>query len=46
MMKDDKIKDAYEKPVVEIIEFTIEESIAQSGNFGSATICNNDIYGE
>jgi hypothetical protein len=44
MRKDDKTKETYEKPTVEIVEFLIEESIAQSGNFGSATICNEDIY--
>jgi hypothetical protein len=44
MMKDDKTKEIYEKPTVEIVEFTLEESIAVSGNFGPTTFCNDDTY--
>lgn len=33
----------YEKPIVEIIEFTIEENIALSGNFGSGAICTEGL---
>jgi len=45
MIKNDKIKDTYESPTIEIVEFTIEESIAVSGNFTPGTVCNEDVNG-
>ncbi len=37
-------KDSYEKPEIEIIEFTLEDSIALSGDFGSGTICSEELF--
>lgn len=37
-------KRIYEEPVIEIIEFTLIDSIATSGDFGSATLCGEQIY--
>jgi len=34
----------YEAPVIEIIEFALIDSIATSGDFGSATLCGEEIY--
>jgi hypothetical protein len=34
----------YETPTIEIVEFALEESIASSGDFGSATLCGEEIY--
>jgi len=38
-------KEIYEIPEIEIIEFTLEESIALSGDFGSGTICSEELFG-
>lgn len=44
-MKEETIrKDSYEKPTIEIIEFTLEESIALSGDFGSGTVCSEELF--
>ena len=40
----EKEKLIYETPVMEVVEFTLEESIATSGDFGSATLCGEEIY--
>jgi len=37
-------KQIYETPTVEIVEFTLEESIATSGDFGSGTLCGEEIF--
>jgi len=37
-------KEIYEKPSIELIEFTLEESIALSGDFGSGTICSEELF--
>jgi len=37
-------KRIYEEPVIEIIVFTLIDSIATSGDFGSATLCGEEIY--
>ena len=33
----------YEKPIVEVVEFAFEESIAISANFGSGAICTEHL---
>jgi len=38
-------KAIYETPTIEIVEFSLEESIALSGDFGSGTICGEEIFG-
>lgn len=38
-------KEKYETPTIEIVEFNLEESIALSTDFGSGTICGEEIYG-
>jgi hypothetical protein len=35
----------YTAPIVEIIEFKLEESIASSTDFGSNSICGEEIFG-
>lgn len=35
----------YEKPTVEIVEFKVSESIAESGDFASSLVCTEEIYG-
>ena len=39
-----KEKEVYETPVIEIIEFELEDSIAASGDFGSGTICSEGLF--
>ena len=34
----------YEQPDLEVIEFSLEESIATSGDFGYSTICGEQQY--
>ena len=34
----------YEQPNLEVIEFSLEESIATSGDFGYSTICGEQQY--
>ena len=41
-----KTIETYEKPIVEIVEFTIDENIAVSGLFGSGAICTEHLEGE
>ncbi|MDD3124094.1 MAG: hypothetical protein PHC62_11405 [Candidatus Izemoplasmatales bacterium] len=38
------IKETYERPVIEIIEFSLEESIALSGDFGDGTLCGEQLF--
>jgi hypothetical protein len=40
-LKKDK-KEIYESPVLEVIEFELEDSIAASGDFGSGTFCGGE----
>jgi hypothetical protein len=37
--------EGYEKPIVEIVEFAIEESIALSGDSYQGLICNEQMGG-
>lgn len=34
----------YEQPTIEIVTFELDESIATSSDFGSATLCGEEIY--
>lgn len=45
-MKEERlcIKACYEEPKIEIIEFSLEESIALSGDFGSGTVCSEELF--
>jgi hypothetical protein len=45
MMKETDNRLEYTKPEVEIIEFQLEESIAASNDFGSNTMCGEEIFG-
>ena len=38
-------KELYETPIIEIIEFSLEDSIAASTDFGSNTMCGNETFG-
>ena len=38
-------KEIYESPLIEIIEFELEDSIAASGDFGSSTFCGGEEGG-
>jgi len=37
-------KQPYESPDVQVIEFTLDSTIATSGDFGSATLCGEEIF--
>ena len=43
-MENKLILESYEKPIVEIVEFAIEESIALSANFGPGASCTEGLY--
>jgi len=44
-MKQEKTnKKPYSKPEIEVIEFTLEDSIATSMDFGPSTICGEQTY--
>jgi len=43
-MKEKQQREQYEKPTVEIIDFTIEESIATSLDFGPSTLCGEEMW--
>lgn len=43
-MKETERKDVYEAPVAEIVEFTTDEHIASSANYGSDTICGEELF--
>lgn len=44
-MKDKEKKlEVYEEPVIEIIEFELEDNIALSGDFGSSTVCSEGSF--
>lgn len=45
MNRDQESRLEYTKPEVEIIEFKLEESIAASTDFGSNSICGEEIFG-
>ena len=34
----------YETPVIEVVVFELDESIATSTDFGSATFCGEEVY--
>ena len=34
----------YETPAIELVKFELEESIATSGDFGSGTLCGEEIF--
>jgi hypothetical protein len=40
-----KNKEVYETPKLEIVEFELEDSIAVSGDFGSSTMCGEEMFG-
>ena len=42
--KEKLIKETYEIPDLEVIEFELEDSIAASGNFGPDTICGGELF--
>ncbi|MFA5005873.1 MAG: hypothetical protein WC509_00175 [Candidatus Izemoplasmatales bacterium] len=42
--KEPEIRKPYEQPTIEIVTFELDESIATSGDFGSATLCGEEIY--
>ncbi len=37
-------REVYEEPIIEIVEFKLEDNIALSGDFGSSTICNEGMW--
>ena len=41
----EKKKEVYEAPVIEVIEFEFEDSIAVSSNSSSSTICGGEEGG-
>jgi hypothetical protein len=40
-----KNKEQYETPKLEIVKFELEDSIAASGDFGSSTMCGEEMFG-
>jgi len=38
-------KEIYESPVIEVIAFELQDSIAASGDFGSNTFCGGEVGG-
>jgi hypothetical protein len=43
-MEEKKVCEVYETPSIEFIEFELEDSIAASGDFGSSTICGEEMW--
>jgi hypothetical protein len=43
-MKEKQTKKDYERPTIEIIEFSLEDSIATSMDFGPSTICGEQTW--
>lgn len=43
-MKNDNMKKRFEKPVLEIVEFTNDDIITESGNFGNPTPGAGDVF--
>ena len=39
-----KKKETYESPLIEVVEFELEDSIAASGDFGSSTMCGEEMW--
>jgi hypothetical protein len=44
MNKEREIKEIYVVPEIEIIEFSLKDSIATSGDFGSGLSCGEEIH--
>jgi hypothetical protein len=44
MEEEKKLKSDYETPTIEVIEFELEDSIASSGDFGSSTMCGEELW--
>ncbi|MDD3957539.1 MAG: hypothetical protein PHW40_05630 [Candidatus Izemoplasmatales bacterium] len=44
MKREKTERSTYIKPEVEVMEFTLEESIATSMNFGPSTLCGEETY--
>lgn len=42
---EERVRDTYEKPTIDIVEFTIEDSIATSGLSSFALTCYEEIGG-
>jgi hypothetical protein len=40
----EKKKETYETPKLEVVEFELEDSIAASGDFGSSTMCGEELW--
>jgi hypothetical protein len=40
----EKKKEKYETPILEVIEFELEDSIAASGDFGPTTMCGDEVW--
>lgn len=38
------MKETYETPTIEVVEFSLEESIALSGDFGSSVVCSEELF--
>ena len=38
-------KEIYETPIIEIIEFELEDSIAMSTDMGASLSCNENLFG-
>lgn len=38
-----KEKEMYETPVIEVVQFELKESIAESANFGPGTLCGEEV---
>lgn len=43
-MKKNKKLETYETPIIEVIEFELEDSIATSGDFGAGAICGEEVW--
>ena len=43
-MKKEKIKEVYEQPLIEFIKFSLEDSIAASGDFGPDSMCGEEMW--
>ncbi len=43
-MNEKNKKEEYVKPMIEIIEFSLEESIATSLDFGPSTMCGEEMW--
>jgi len=41
---ENKRKDTYEKPIIEVFEFDLLDSIASSGDLGPDLMCNEGMF--